>query len=68
MAVPKKRTSIRIRRTRYNHTKATVYSHGTCSHCGELKMSHAMCGKCGYYNGRLIQVIKSKTKTGAESA
>ena len=33
----------------------------TCSNCGEVKMPHRACVKCGYYKGR--EVIDTKGKT-----
>ncbi|HHT24154.1 MAG TPA: 50S ribosomal protein L32 [Clostridiaceae bacterium] len=54
MAVPKRRWSkARSRRSRSNWK---VKSPGLveCPQCHELKISHRVCKKCGYYNGREI--------------
>ena len=33
-----------------------------CSHCHELKASHAICKKCGYYNGEQKIVVEKEKK------
>jgi large subunit ribosomal protein L32 len=32
----------------------------TCSNCGEAKLPHRICPKCGYYNGKLVIPPKVK--------
>ena len=55
MAVPKRKLSkARKNKRRSNVWKLTVPALSTCKQCGELKLSHRVCGNCGYYNGRQI--------------
>ncbi len=55
MAVPKKRTSSRVRDQRRAHdflvASAAVES---CPACGEAKERHHVCPACGYYRGRQV--------------
>ena len=39
---------------KYNITK--------CSNCGKAKLSHRVCPSCGYYKGKQVMTIKSKSK------
>jgi large subunit ribosomal protein L32 len=59
MAVPKKRVS-RTRRDkrRSNVWKLEAPAFSRCNNCGELKLSHRICGSCGYYKG--VEVIKQE--------
>lgn len=52
MAVPKKRLGSSAQGHRRSQWKATVPTMGTCSKCGEKKLSHHVCDYCGYYNGK----------------
>lgn len=58
MAVPKRRTSHSATRTKRNHKKLTYIAPTTCSHCGDLKMSHVVCPSCGYYKNQLILKVQ----------
>ena len=55
MPVPKKKTSRSVRDMRRSHdaiklTAAVEY----CPSCGEPKLRHHACAKCGEYRGRAI--------------
>lgn len=39
-----------------------------CPNCGEMKLAHVVCKKCGYYDGRLVKEIKVKEEEKAEAA
>ncbi len=39
---------------RYNPTK--------CNNCGSSKLPHRVCPACGYYKGKQVITIKSKSK------
>ena len=57
--VPKREHSQARRHTR----RAAVWNLETrtllkCPQCGELKVPHKVCGKCGYYKGQ--EVIKKE--------
>jgi large subunit ribosomal protein L32 len=55
MAVPKRKLSkARKNKRRSNVWKLTAPALAKCKQCGELKLSHRVCGNCGYYNGRQI--------------
>ena len=59
MAVPKRRVS----KTRRDKRRSSVWkleapALSKCTQCGELKMSHRVCGNCGYYKG--VAVIKKE--------
>jgi large subunit ribosomal protein L32 len=55
MAVPKRKLSkARKNKRRSNVWKLTAPALSKCKQCGELKLSHRVCGNCGYYNGRQI--------------
>lgn len=70
MAVPKKRTSKRRKGMRRAHDfikyKAAITE---CSNCGALKLSHHVCGECGYYRGiKLLDVKESSDESSTELA
>ena len=55
MAVPKKKMSTARRDSRRaNHDKVTLKSLGSCSRCGEPRMPHRACPKCGFYKDRIV--------------
>jgi large subunit ribosomal protein L32 len=54
MPNPKRRHSKSRRDKRRTHYKAEAASFGKCPNCSELKLHHAACPSCGYYNGRVI--------------
>jgi large subunit ribosomal protein L32 len=33
-----------------------------CSNCGEMRLPHTVCPKCGYYQGREVIEIEKDTK------
>lgn len=39
---------------RRSHHKLDDVRLSKCSNCGEMHISHALCEKCGYYNGKKI--------------
>ena len=51
-AVPKKRTSKARSRSRRANWKLTAPAVNQCPQCHQPKMSHRVCGNCGYYDGR----------------
>ncbi|KAB2836335.1 MAG: 50S ribosomal protein L32 [Candidatus Nucleicultricaceae bacterium] len=54
MAVPKKKTSKSRRNMRRSHHHITAQRSSECSNCGERKLPHHICGKCGHYQGRAV--------------
>lgn len=61
MAVQQSKTSKMRTNTRFsNNSKLTAPNLAECPQCHELKASHRVCPKCGYYDGK--QVIDTTAK------
>jgi large subunit ribosomal protein L32 len=58
MAVPKRKTSTARRDKRRTHYKLKLPSVTKCSHCGQAKQAHRVCGNCGYYAGVEVMAIE----------
>jgi len=58
MAVPKRRTSKSRRDKRRTHKVLTPPTISTCKKCGEPKLPHHICEKCGIYNEKQILTVK----------
>jgi len=54
MAVPKRRTSKANKRSRKANWKLALPGMSKCPQCHEIKLSHRLCGNCGYYNGKAV--------------
>ena len=55
MAVPKRKTSKARRDSRRaNNFKLEAPNLVECPKCHELKLSHVVCKKCGYYDGEEV--------------
>lgn len=52
MPNPKRKHSKSRRDKRRTHYKASSMQTTSCPQCGSVKLSHAACPECGYYNGR----------------
>ncbi|HUK92327.1 MAG TPA: 50S ribosomal protein L32 [Blastocatellia bacterium] len=52
----KSRTS---KRRAHDHLSATAV--GPCPNCGEPRLSHRVCSKCGFYRGRLVVEMKEES-------
>ena len=61
MAVQKSKTSKQRTNTRYAQWKLETPNLSECPQCHELKKSHVVCPKCGYYDGEQI-VSKNEEK------
>ena len=62
MAHPKYRISKQRKRKRRTHYKIEAPNVSSCSNCGAPKLSHHVCGECGFYNGRLMLKISKKAE------
>lgn len=62
MAVPKSKSSKQRRNKRFANWKLTSPNLSECPQCHELKPSHKVCPKCGYYNGKPVVIAKEKNK------
>ncbi len=61
MAVQQSKTSKMRTNIRFsNNSKLTAPNLTECPQCHELKASHRVCPKCGYYDGK--QVIDTSAK------
>ncbi|MCL2522016.1 MAG: 50S ribosomal protein L32 [Erysipelotrichales bacterium] len=60
MAVPFRRTSKSKKRMRRSHQALTAPGMIVCPSCGEIKLSHRVCGVCGKYKDKEIVTIKEK--------
>lgn len=38
------------------------YNPAKCDNCGASKLPHRVCSSCGYYKGKQVITIKSKSK------
>ncbi|MCL5674806.1 MAG: 50S ribosomal protein L32 [Candidatus Omnitrophica bacterium] len=64
MTTPKRHSNSRTNMKRKSK-KLHLISLSRCSNCGETKLPHRICPKCGYYDGKLIippKVKKEKTQ------
>ncbi|MBS3999767.1 MAG: 50S ribosomal protein L32 [Desulfobulbaceae bacterium] len=52
MPNPKRKHSKSRRDKRRTHYKASSMQTAVCPQCAAVKLSHAACPECGYYNGR----------------
>lgn len=60
--VPQRRISKTRKRKRRTHFKLDLPGMMVCPNCGEMKKGHVVCGKCGYYDGKLVKEIKVKAE------
>ncbi len=51
--LPTKKTSKSRTRTRRSHHRLKPTNYSYCPHCGQAKLPHAACGKCGYVNPKI---------------
>jgi len=65
--VPQRRISKTRKRKRRTHFKLDLPGMMVCPNCGEMKRGHEVCGKCGYYDGRLVKEIKVKNEDEEEN-
>ena len=63
MAVPKKRTSSRVRNMRRAHDFITPKFMNICPNCGANHVRHTACLSCGHYRGRQVLTIKRDSAT-----
>jgi large subunit ribosomal protein L32 len=66
--VPQRRISKTRKRKRRSHFKLDMPSMMVCPNCGEMKLAHIVCKKCGFYDGKLVREIKVKEEAEAEVA
>jgi large subunit ribosomal protein L32 len=60
---PKRKHSSGRRDRRRAHDALTPNNLVQCSNCGEMRLPHRVCPKCGHYQGReVIEIEKEKKK------
>jgi large subunit ribosomal protein L32 len=66
---PKKKISQSQGRTRHSTRErlnmkrmTNSYQIGKCANCGAQKLTHRVCPVCGFYKGKQVITIKSKSK------
>lgn len=52
MAVPKKKAGRSAQGHRRSKWKAETPTLVKCKNCNEMKLAHAVCASCGYYNNK----------------
>lgn len=62
MAVPKCKQSKQRTNTRFANFKATASTLVECPQCHEMKVAHAVCKACGYYDGKVVVSQKEEKK------
>jgi large subunit ribosomal protein L32 len=63
MAVPKRRSSKQRKNKRKSaNWKISAPGLVECPQCHAMKLSHRVCGTCGYYNGRHVMDTEKKAK------
>lgn len=61
MAVPKQKTSKSRRNMRRSHLALKVnQAIEPCKNCGEAKLMHRACMKCGFFMGRDVLQLSAK--------
>lgn len=60
MALPKRKPSKRVVRTRRSSKKAQLQNVTPCPQCGEPHQSHRACPSCGYYGGRQVLTVSAE--------
>lgn len=54
MAVPRNRMSNARKNSKRAHHAKTPKNMVACDNCGELRLSHTICAKCGAYGDRIV--------------
>ncbi|MDR0426102.1 MAG: 50S ribosomal protein L32 [Clostridiales bacterium] len=62
MAVPKRKTSKQRSATRYAQWKLKSPAVVECPQCHKPKLSHRVCGACGYYDKNRSVEVKQEEK------
>ncbi len=53
---------------RRSHHALKPKNFSACSHCGAMRLTHTVCGACGYYRGRkVIDMVKKVEKKQAKA-
>jgi len=58
--LPKRKTSPGRRDRRRSHDALKARNSVACPNCGEPRLPHRVCPKCGYYQGREVLTIEKE--------
>jgi len=58
--LPKRRWSTRRQGKKRATLKAKAVASSKCPACGEMKPTHTVCPKCGFYRGKMVLKVKEK--------
>lgn len=61
--LPKRKLSKGRRDRRRAHDALVASNLVQCSNCGEMRLSHTVCPKCGFYQGREVISMDKEKKT-----
>ncbi|MGI6161998.1 MAG: 50S ribosomal protein L32 [Christensenellales bacterium] len=56
MAVPKRKVSKARRDKRRANWKLSLPGIAECPQCKQPKLNHRVCGECGYYDGKKVEM------------
>jgi large subunit ribosomal protein L32 len=56
--LPKRKISKTRRNKRRTHDALSLKHLVECDNCGEYRVSHRVCPKCGYYKGEQVTEVK----------
>jgi large subunit ribosomal protein L32 len=59
---PKRKLSKGRRDRRRAHDSLQAQNLVQCSNCGEMRLSHTVCPRCGHYQGREVVSIEKEDK------
>jgi large subunit ribosomal protein L32 len=59
--LPKRKLSKGRRDRRRSQDALAAKNLVTCSNCGEMRLPHTVCPKCGFYKGREVVALEKET-------
>lgn len=59
--LPKRKLSKGRRDRRRSQDALVAKNLVTCSNCGEMRLPHTVCPKCGFYKGREVVTLEKET-------
>ena len=58
--LPKRKSTSGRRDRRRSHDALKARNSVACPNCGEPRLPHRVCAKCGYYQGKEVVVVEDK--------
>lgn len=62
MGLPAKRRTKQSKRERATHLRLAQQHLVTCSHCQRKIRPHRVCPHCGYYHGRAVVILATRSE------